>query len=142
MAAGRPSKYKPAFAEQANILCERGATDFEIAEAFSVNVATIYRWKHEHAEFCEALKAGKEAADDRVERSLFNRAVGYSFASEKIFHHQGQITRVETVEHVPPEPGAGMSWLKNRRGEVWREKIEHQHKGGITVTTGEHDADI
>lgn len=128
---GRPTAYKPEYAAQAEKLCELGATDMELADFFEVDVSTIYRWKHSHDEFCEAVKVGKEALDNRVERSLYQRAVGYSFNSEKIFHHQGIITRADTVEHIPPDPGAAMNWLKNRRGEVWRDKQEHEHTGSL-----------
>ena len=132
---GRPSSYEPEFAAQAEKLCALGATDLELADFFKVDVRTIYRWKHVHDDFCQALKVGKDALDDRVERSLYQRAVGYSFNSEKIFHFQGTITRAETVEHVPPDPGAAMSWLKNRRGEKWRDKIDHEH--GVTSELAE-----
>jgi hypothetical protein len=42
-------------------------------------VATLYRWKLEYPEFSRVFKLGKAAADDRVERSLYSRAVGYSY---------------------------------------------------------------
>jgi hypothetical protein len=130
---GRPTEYKPEFAAQAEKLCALGATDMELAEFFGVTDRTIYRWKHSHDDFCQALKVGKDALDDRVERSLYQRAVGYSFNSEKIFHFQGSITRADTVEHVPPDPGAAMSWLKNRRGGAWRDKQEVEHNIGADL---------
>ena len=130
---GRPPAYREVFAEQAQKLCALGATDLELAEFFEVDVRTVYRWKHTHPAFCQALKVGKEELDDRVERSLYQRAVGYSFKSEKLFHFQGHVTRADTVEHVPPDPGAAMSWLKNRRGDKWRDKVEHEHTGTLTV---------
>jgi hypothetical protein len=124
MPRGRPTDFKKEFVEQARKLCELAATDFELADFFGVDTATIYRWKNSHADFCEAVKVGKEKADDRVERSLFQRAVGYTFESEKVFQYQGEIIRAKTVEHVPPEPGAAFNWLKNRRREVWRDRQE------------------
>lgn len=127
---GRPSEYRDDFAAQAEKLCALGATDLEVAEFFGIDVRTVYRWKHTHPEFCQALRVGKEALDDRVERSLYQRAVGYSFKSEKLFHFQGLVTRAETIEHVPPDPGAAMSWLKNRRGDKWRDKQEVEHNIG------------
>lgn len=130
---GRPSKYDPKYAAQAEKLCALGATDLELAEFFETDVRTIYRWKHAHPEFCQALKVGKDELDDRVERSLYQRAVGYSFNSEKLFHFQGHVTRAETIEHVPPDPGAALSWLKNRRGDKWRDKVEHEH--GLSAAT-------
>jgi hypothetical protein len=134
--SGRPSAYRDEFAAQAEKLCLLGATDLELADFFGVDVRTVYRWKHKHDEFCQALRVGKEALDDRVERGLYQRAVGYSFNSEKLFHFQGLITRAETVEHVPPDPGAAMSWLKNRRGDSWREKVDHDHKGSVNHSHG------
>lgn len=123
----RPTKYKRKFCEKARALCERGATDIELADAFDVSLATIYRWRNSEQAFCEAVKAGKDAADDRVERSLYQRAVGYTFEGEKVFQFQGQIVRADTREHVPPDPSAAFNWLKNRRGEQWRDKREIEH---------------
>jgi hypothetical protein len=118
---GRPTKYDPKYAEQAAKLVELGATDIELADFFDVDTATIYRWRNTHSAFCEAVIAGKSRADDRVERSLYNRAVGYTFESEKVFQHQGEIVRAPTREHVPPDPGAALNWLKNRKPEKWRD---------------------
>ena len=123
MPAGRPSKYAPAFADQAEKLCKLGATDLELAEFFDVDVRTIYRWKALHEEFCQALKAGKDVADERVERSLYNRAVGYTHEAVKIFMPAGAKEPVYAPyqEHVPPDPTSCIFWLKNRRSEEWRD---------------------
>src|SRR6201992_2172237 len=80
---GRPSAFKAEFVEQVRKICELGATDIEIANFFDVHVATIYRWQVKYPEFCEALKTGKSALDDRVERSLYHKATGYTYKSEK-----------------------------------------------------------
>lgn len=83
---GQPTKYKPEYAQHAEKLCLlHGATDDELAAFFGVHVGTIYRWSLAHVEFCEALKSGKDVADNRVERSLYHRAVGYTFDTEKVF---------------------------------------------------------
>lgn len=132
---GRPPIYKPQFADIARKMCELGATDYELAEAFGVNTLTIHRWRNRNPEFCNAVIVGKDAADNRVERSFYNRAVGYSYESEKVFNANGQILRAPTVEHVPPDPGAALNWLKNRRGEKWRDKQDHVHSGEMTVHT-------
>lgn len=136
---GRPSPYKPEFAEQAAKLCELGATDYELAKFFNVCTRTVQRWRIEHEEFCRAVIAGKDAADERVERSLYNRAVGYTFESEKVFQFQGAIVRAATEEHVPPDPGAAMNWLKNRRADKWRDKQDHEHGGAIIMRWADDD---
>lgn len=116
----RPTKYKPEFAAQAKKLAALGATDMEIAEFFGVTDRTIYRWKAEFRPFCQALKAGKVTADERVERALYQRAVGYSFNTEKLFQNDGKVIRAKTTSHVPPDVAAGFIWLKNRRPDRWR----------------------
>lgn len=124
MPAGRPSKYKPEFAKQAEHLCKLGATDYELAQFFKVSDRTIYRWQTEHDEFCQALKAGKAESDERVERSLYHKATGYTFTSEKVFQFQGEIVRAQVTEHVPPDATSMIFWLKNRRPEQWRDVKE------------------
>ena len=76
----------------------------------------IKRWAATHAEFRAALKVGKEAADQRVERSLYQRAVGYHYDAVKTFMPAGAKKPVYApyVEHVPPDVTAQIFWLKNR----------------------------
>jgi hypothetical protein len=119
---GRPTKYVPAYAKIAAQMCKLGATDADLAAAFGVTTVTIWNWQSRYPEFFNALRVGKGKPDDKVERSLYQRAVGYSYSTEKIFHHQGTITRAQCIEHVPPDPGAAKIWLTNRRSEQWRDK--------------------
>lgn len=123
---GAPTKYKPEFVQQAAKACEAGFTDRELAQLFGVSETTINAWKLEHVEFSEALRAGKGPADDRVERSLYHRAVGYSFDAVKIFMPSGATEPVyaDYVEHVPPDTTAAFNWLKNRRPEDWRDRSQ------------------
>lgn len=119
---GRPTKFKPEFVEQARKLASLGATDREAAEFFDVNEATIHRWKHEHQDFCEALKVGKETADARVEQSLYRRALGYSHDAVKIaVNAAGEVTEVPFTEHYAPDTTAAIFWLKNRKPHEWRD---------------------
>ena len=53
----------------------------------------------------------------RVERSLYERANGYSYDAVKIFMPAGAKKPVYApyIEHVPPDVTAAIFWLKNRR---------------------------
>lgn len=137
MPAGRPTKFKPEFVEQATKLCALGATDEDLADFFSVSIRTINNWKAENKEFLHALKAGKDQADDRVERSLYQRAVGYSYDAVHFSSFQGAVTETPYREHCPPDTTAQIFWLKNRRPEDWRDKQEIAHSGSLEVTTKE-----
>lgn len=132
---GRPPKYKPAFAEQAAKLCNLGATNEDLADFFAVSIRTIIRWTTEHEEFCHAVKEAKEIADQRVERSLYQRAVGYTFDSEKVFNGKDGIVRTGTREHVPPDVTAQIFWLKNRQRDRWRDKQDVEHTGDVMFKT-------
>lgn len=138
---GRPSAYKPEFIEQAKKLCQLGATDIELADFFGVTERTIYRWQIEHPEFCQALKLGKTAADDRIERSLFRRALGYSHEAVKILQNNGVPVVVPYTEHYPPDTTAAIFWLKNRRPGEWRDKREVEHSGSVDWVTELRAAD-
>lgn len=122
---GRPTSYRQEFAEQATKLCELGATDFDLAKFFKVAVQTIHQWRIRVPEFAEAAKVGKYRSDDRAEMSLYHRAIGYSFESEKVFQHQGRIIRAKIIEHVPPDVTAASLWLRNRRPQQWRDRQEN-----------------
>lgn len=124
MPAGRPSEYRPEYAEQAATLAINGATDAEIADEIGVAVSTIARWRTKYPEFRSAVQYGKEQADERVERSLYHRAVGFEVDTVKIGFYEGRAVLVEHREYYPPEPGAVKLWLTNRKPEEWRDKSE------------------
>jgi hypothetical protein len=127
---GRPSSYRPEFAEQAEKLCRLGATDAEMADFFGVDERTINRWKSDHPEFCQSLKAGKLEADANVANRLYQRAMGYSHAAVKIaVSPTGEHHQVPYTEHYAPDTTAAIFWLKNRRPDQWREKQTHEMTG-------------
>lgn len=121
---GRPTLYRFEFCEIVANLCINGATDFEVSEFLEIDTATLYRWRIKHPEFRDALRAGKELCDERVERSLYHRAVGYTHRAVKIMQDKGCPVIVPYTEHLPPDTNAAMLWLANRRG--WRSgRSEH-----------------
>jgi hypothetical protein len=105
----------------AKMLGKLGATDLQVSQAFDVTPRTIYLWKLSHPEFKAALDEGKAMADEMVVESLFKRCTGYTFDTEKVMVVEGRIERVQTTEHVPPDAGAALKWLRLRRQE-WREE--------------------
>jgi hypothetical protein len=121
---GRPTDYRPEYAAIAAAMCHMGAADFELAEEFGVSCFTIWKWRSKYEDFSNALSQGKDAFDERVERSLAMRAIGYSIHTEKVFNYEGSIVRADIVQHYPPDVGAIKMWLTNRKPEVWRDKSE------------------
>lgn len=140
----RPEKWKAEYAKIVKVACSLGATDQEIADMLGVSVRTIYYWRQTKPALCAAMVVGKEEADNRVERSLYNRATGYSYQSEKIVTvAQGggysEVQHIPIREHVPPDVTAQIFWLKNRRKDDWRDRqqLEHTGKDGGAIETVE-----
>lgn len=123
-----PLAYKPEFAHIAYVMCQIGATDWVLALAFKVEVSTINKWQRMHKEFFEACKAGSNFADDAVERELYQRARGYSYAAVKIMHYKRRAIVVHYEKHVPADVKAAIYWLSNRMPEEWSDnpKLKQQ----------------
>lgn len=131
MARGRVSDYDAGkHPELARKVCLLGATDREVADILGISERALRDWKTRHAELAEAMRVGKEAADERVKSALYNRAVGYSYDSEKIqVLRNGDVVRVPIVEHVAPDVTAQIFWLKNRCPAEFRDKVDHEMTG-------------
>ena len=122
MATGRPTKYKPEYAKIAKKMCDLGATDNDIVDALGIARSTFYKWRHDYPLFSDSLKVGKVKADERVEASLYRKAVGYDYETVKVFNNQGEALIVPYTEIQHPDTTAAIFWLKNRKPEEWREK--------------------
>lgn len=127
--AGRKSLFRAEYVPQVEKMCKLGATEHEIATFLGASVQSLWRWRVAHPEFAEAFKLGREAATNRVEHSLFHRAVGYTFDSEKILNVDKQVVRVPIKEHVPPDVQAQQYWLNNRRSSEWQSRTQVEMGG-------------
>lgn len=96
-----------------------GCTEFQIAEAFGITRATLWNWKIWDPKLAELLEVATGAANRNVEASLYHKAMGYTYHSEEIKVVDGQVIRVPTTTHIPPDNTAMIFWLKNRAG--WRD---------------------
>lgn len=135
---GRPSEFKREFIKQAEKLVSLGATDQDLADFFNVSKQTIYNWQENFPKFLDSIKSAKAEVDAKVEKSLFQRAVGYSHEDVDIRavstgNNQGsEIIQTPITKHFPPSEVACIFWLKNRKPAQWRDvqRIEHTGKDG------------
>lgn len=118
---GRPTSYKKEYCKLAYDMCLLGATDVELANHFDVDEATINAWKLKYKEFSQVLKNGKEGADSKVAKSLYQRAKGYHCAEDKVFNDNGKAMIVPGTKFYPPDTTAAIFWLKNRQRKNWRD---------------------
>lgn len=125
-----------------------GLTDEQIAKSIGVSRSTLSEWKKKHETIREALSTGKEFADRMVENSLFKMTQGYTMNVKKAFKvkkieyddtgkkkvEKEELQYAEETEYVSPDIKAIMFWLKNRKPDIWREKIVDKEgdEGGNT----------
>ncbi len=142
MSSGRPTSYAPSFAGIAERLCRNGATDPEVAEILGICVRTLYRWRNEHEAFALALRAGKELADDRVERALYQRAVGYTATAQRVVTRRGHAEPVVVSYevHIPADVRAATLWLAIRRPTPWARPETEEPKVDIAAIVAERRA--
>lgn len=127
---GRPvHKYNPQYATVARAALRKGCTTAELAEMFGVASNTIWKWRQTYEDFDAAFEELGREFDSRIERTLAERAMGYSYNAVKIFNHKGIPVVVPYVEHVPPDVGAIKHWLAVRQPQKWRVKEEIELTG-------------
>jgi len=137
---GRRTKFNEVLSDRVIELAEQGKTDREIADEIGVSLAALSNWKIVRPEFMESLKVARSFADDLVEASLFQRAIGYSHKAIKWFQHEGVSWSEEYIEHYPPDTTACIFWLKNRRQDMWRDKFEIKGEVAISLTDAMKEA--
>src|SRR4029450_916514 len=118
IAMGRPTLFNPEMCEQAHNYCLLGATNDELAEFFDVSPRTIDGWIAEGAEFGNAVRSGRLAADARVARGLYGRAIGYDRTVERMAIVAGELKPVTSTIHYPANVQACIFWLRNRRAQT------------------------
>lgn len=105
-----------------------GWTDEQVAEHLGISLATLKRWKKEFEPFRTAFEKGRDFVDLQVENALLKRALGYEYEeveTEIVDTGKGQRKKVKKVtKRQPPDVGAQIFWLKNRKPKEWRERPE------------------
>ena len=98
-----------------------GLTDEQIAKNIGINRTTLYDWKKKEVNIADALKKGKEVIDFEVENALLKRALGYEYEEET--YENGILTK-KVKKQVPPDTTAQIFWLKNRKPNNWKDRVE------------------
>lgn len=153
-AGGRPTKYRQEYNKLAYNYCLLGATNESLATFFEVTTSTVELWMVKYKRFSGAIKKGREEADALVAKSLFKRAIGYSYKEVTVERGKGPLEESTAVtpegdieksveptdkvkitqKHVPPSEIAQFFWLKNRRPDLWRDKRDAPSKIGENPT--------
>lgn len=120
MPAGRPTLYKPEYCDRVIELGAQGYSVVEMAAEIGVSRNTLETsWPEAHPEFLEAFTRARE-----LSQAWWEMQGRKSLHADKF---QAQLYSRSMAARFPHD---------------WRESKQVEHKGGVTVTTGEHDADL
>ena len=106
-----------------------GLTDEQIYTKLGIGKTTFYKLVKEHSELSERLKKGKEIIDYEVEKTLLEKALGgkKTLKKEKVLKDGKKVSYTEDI-YITPDVTAIIFWLKNRKPEKWRDKVEVENK--------------
>lgn len=132
---GRPTKFREEFIKWAEKFAKLGATNADLAKSFEVDTAQITRWMQSIPAFRTAIASGREYADANMADSLYRRGMGATVKQRKpvTLRDANGKTYVEIAEYeesYPPDTMAASLWLRNRRPDLWRDRVEHD----VTLT--------
>lgn len=107
---GRPTDYDPAYCDEAETFLADGYSVAALAGHLRVAKSTVYEWIDRHPEFSDAVKRGQAGAVYWWEKANRNLAMtGEGNATACVFG------------------------LKNRASDEWRDKVETEHSGNVSI---------
>ncbi len=116
MAGGRPTDYKSEYNEQVFEMALLGLTDVQMSNVLGVTEPTFNAWKKQYPEFFKSLTRGKEEADGKVAKAMYNRALGVTIIEEALTR-DGEV--VQLRKELPSDTAAAKHWLANRQRDKW-----------------------
>ena len=137
-----PLKYNPEYHDDwAWSLAIKGATDQDVADAFGISRRTVIRWRKQYPSFGEAYQRGKDIADAKVKKSLYERAIGFEYTEKESTIDVDPKTgeqkpvRVRTfTRKAVPDTMAIMYWLNNRSGGEFSQRQEITLGGAVKTS--------
>jgi transposase-like protein len=126
---GPVSSYDPErFPAIAKALAEHGATQEEVAARLGITSRQLRTWRAQYPELRDAMDAGNDVFDTRVERALAERAIGFyeTWEEEKFNPVTGRKELLVHREYYPPDTKAARIWLTNRKRNDWKNVPKHE----------------
>jgi len=119
--------------DQLKKLAAAGWSVDEVADFYGLPKTLLNNWITTNKNSIgDAFNTGLDNSIKRVERALFERAIGYTHKEIKVMSvprggNQGsRIEKVKVTKHYPPEVQACIFYLTNKRRSEWKHRFELQ----------------
>jgi len=122
---GTGTKYNDTFPDQLREYVKEhkeGMSRAEVGRLFHASPRAVTNWINRYPEFKQALIECRLIVDQEVVKSLYDRAVGYTYTETKVVKDgEGNILKEETVTKLmAPDVAAQQFWLTNRQKDQWK----------------------
>jgi len=120
-----------------------GLSGKQIAEKIGISKSTFEDWKNKYSDFSDALRAGRDVPDRKVENALYNSCfdrkitVRKPFKCKEVYFQDGKRCEKERIVYgeeevaIPANEKAQEFWLSNRKPEQWSNKEKLEVSGNI-----------
>ena len=116
----------------------KGLNDLQLCAAIGISKTFFYECLQRNEDFKDAIKFYRGISHIEVLKAFKKTACGFNFdevkqelrKNQKDGTYELKVTEIVT-KHVPPNPTAGIFYLKNKMGNHFKDKIE------TTISAGE-----
>ena len=109
-----------------------GLSDEQVAKNMGIRRSTLHAWIRTHKAISDAYKAGSEVSTYEIENAMYKAATGHFVTETEQTETQAPDGTVMVVKkarkrYIPPSVGAQIFILKNRRSDIWKDKVFHEN---------------
>jgi hypothetical protein len=132
----RKSKYeshvKP-YLDRIPVWRRQGMTELQIAEKLDISHESFYLYKRKYTEFSDSLKTGKAELIEKLEETLYTRAMGKEYEETKTYIEKDEKgkekKKIEKTKKMLHSDACLIFALKNLDKSKWRDKQDIEHSG-------------
>lgn len=120
---------------------KKGSSIKSACAAVGICKATFYEWKESKPDFLDSITQAMAIPDRKIENALYKTAKGFFYTETeyktipskdgtKLLHIPVKKVRKMTLPNI----AAQKFILINRNPDEWRDKVEHEHSGDMSIT--------
>ncbi|WP_152663975.1 terminase small subunit protein [Sphingomonas sp. SRS2] len=114
----------------------------EICRDKDIGRSTVYDWQIADPDLAGRIARAREIGFDAIADACLEIADDSSLDVKIVGEDEREVCNTEFVQRAKLRIETRLKLLAKWDPKRYGDKIEHEHKGGVTITTGQHDADL